>query len=123
MSQPDVVLDLPARKLLLVGQPNVGRSLIFTRITRRYATVSNYPGTTVEITSALADIHGELRGHAGHKRARAAVVRGARHARSADHLERGRRRAGRRHRHLRRTLLLSLQLAEYGIPLTRPRCG
>ena len=63
MSQPAVLLDsrLPARKLLLIGQPNVGKSLIFTRLTQRYATVSNYPGTTVEITSALADIGGELR--------------------------------------------------------------
>ena len=49
------------RKLLLVGQPNVGKSLLFTRLTHRYATVSNYPGTTVEITSALADFDGELR--------------------------------------------------------------
>ncbi|MEA2572057.1 MAG: ferrous iron transport protein [Acidobacteriota bacterium] len=51
----------PARRILLVGQPNVGKSLIFTRLTNRYATVSNYPGTTVEITSALAEIEGELR--------------------------------------------------------------
>jgi len=49
------------RKLLLVGQPNVGKSLLFTRLTHRYATVSNYPGTTVEITSALAELDGELR--------------------------------------------------------------
>ncbi len=50
-----------ARKLLLVGQPNVGKSLLFTRLTHRYATVSNYPGTTVEITSALAELDGKLR--------------------------------------------------------------
>jgi len=49
------------RRILLVGQPNVGKSLIFTRLTNRYATVSNYPGTTVEITTALAEIEGELR--------------------------------------------------------------
>jgi len=63
MSQPATASDpvLPARKLLLVGQPNVGKSLLFTRLTQRYATVSNYPGTTVEITSALADLGGELR--------------------------------------------------------------
>lgn len=65
MSQPAIVLDPDAsvatRKLLLVGQPNVGKSLIFTRLTQRYATVSNYPGTTVEITSALAELGGELR--------------------------------------------------------------
>src|SRR5687768_6334988 len=53
--------DNSARKLLLVGQPNVGKSLLFTRLTNRYATVSNYPGTTVEITSALAEMEGELR--------------------------------------------------------------
>src|SRR5215212_2711546 len=62
MSQPVAVLEaLPTRKLLLVGQPNVGKSLIFTRLTQRYATVSNYPGTTVEITSAVVEIVGELR--------------------------------------------------------------
>src|SRR5579859_6210234 len=50
-----------ARKLLLIGQPNVGKSLLFTRLTNRYATVSNYPGTTVEITSAITELDGELR--------------------------------------------------------------
>ncbi|MFQ5739510.1 MAG: FeoB small GTPase domain-containing protein [Acidobacteriota bacterium] len=37
------------RKIILVGQPNVGKSAVFTRLTGRYAAVSNYPGTTVEI--------------------------------------------------------------------------
>lgn len=37
------------KKLMLVGNPNVGKSVIFRRLTRRYALVSNYPGTTVEI--------------------------------------------------------------------------
>ncbi|HEY6842920.1 MAG TPA: ferrous iron transport protein B [Thermoanaerobaculia bacterium] len=54
-------LATSTRKLLLIGQPNVGKSLLFTRLTNRYATVSNYPGTTVEITSALAELDGELR--------------------------------------------------------------
>ena len=49
------------RKLLLIGQPNVGKSLLFTRLTNRYATVSNYPGTTVEITSATAEFDGQMR--------------------------------------------------------------
>ncbi len=40
----------PARRLILCGQPNVGKSLIFNLLTGRYATVSNYPGTTVTIT-------------------------------------------------------------------------
>src|SRR5580693_8869995 len=42
------------RRALLVGQPNVGKSVIFGALTGTYVTVSNYPGTTVEITRALA---------------------------------------------------------------------
>jgi ferrous iron transport protein B len=41
----------PAPTTLLIGNPNVGKSVIFGVLTGRYATVSNYPGTTVEITS------------------------------------------------------------------------
>lgn len=40
----------PARAaIILVGNPNVGKSVIFSHLTGRYAEVSNYPGTTVEI--------------------------------------------------------------------------
>jgi len=35
---------------VLAGNPNVGKSVVFTNLTRRYAEVSNYPGTTVEIS-------------------------------------------------------------------------
>jgi ferrous iron transport protein B len=41
-------------RLLLVGNPNVGKSVIFGRLTGRYATVSNYPGTTVGLTKGRA---------------------------------------------------------------------
>jgi ferrous iron transport protein B len=37
------------RRILIVGSPNVGKSALFGRLTGCYATVSNYPGTTVEI--------------------------------------------------------------------------
>jgi ferrous iron transport protein B len=37
------------RKVLLAGNPNVGKSVIFGLLTGRYAIVSNYPGTTVEV--------------------------------------------------------------------------
>lgn len=33
----------------IVGNPNVGKSVLFNRLTGRYVTVSNYPGTTVEV--------------------------------------------------------------------------
>ena len=40
--------------VLLVGNPNVGKSVIFGALTKRYVTVSNYPGTTVEVTRGTA---------------------------------------------------------------------
>lgn len=42
------------RRVALVGNPNVGKSVLFGALTGRYATVSNYPGTTVEIARAAA---------------------------------------------------------------------
>ena len=47
-----------AASVILVGNPNVGKSVLFSALTGRYATVSNYPGTTVEITRARASIGG-----------------------------------------------------------------
>jgi len=38
------------RRVILVGNPNVGKSVIFGFLTGRYVTVSNYPGTTVEVS-------------------------------------------------------------------------
>jgi ferrous iron transport protein B len=40
--------------IALVGHPNVGKSVIFQRLTGQHATVSNYPGTTVEVTRGSA---------------------------------------------------------------------
>lgn len=37
-------------KVALIGSPNVGKSLIFYHLTGKYATVSNYPGTSVDVT-------------------------------------------------------------------------
>lgn len=41
-------------RIALVGNPNVGKSVIFGLLTGKYVTVSNYPGTTVEVS------HGNL---------------------------------------------------------------
>jgi len=37
-------------KILLMGNPNVGKSVIFSRLTGVRVTVSNYPGTTISYT-------------------------------------------------------------------------
>lgn len=37
------------RKIVLVGNPNVGKSVFFNALTGLYADVSNFPGTTLEI--------------------------------------------------------------------------
>lgn len=45
-----------APAICLVGNPNVGKSAIFGLLTGRYVTVSNYPGTTVEVTKGELSI-------------------------------------------------------------------
>ena len=50
----DTAKDTP--RIALVGNPNVGKSAIFSLLTGRYVTVSNYPGTTVEVTMGNAAI-------------------------------------------------------------------
>jgi ferrous iron transport protein B len=47
-----------ARSVILVGNPNVGKSVLFGALTGKYVTVSNYPGTTVEVTRGTATIEG-----------------------------------------------------------------
>lgn len=53
------LLDLRGkeRQIILVGNPNVGKSVVFSCLTGKYVTVSNYPGTTVEVSHGLADFN------------------------------------------------------------------
>ncbi|AWI76914.1 ferrous iron transport protein B [Parazoarcus communis] len=46
--------------LALVGHPNVGKSVLFHRLTGTYVNVSNYPGTTVEVARAPARFDREM---------------------------------------------------------------
>ena len=46
----ELVIENGTTPIILVGNPNVGKSALFGALTGRYATVSNYPGTTVEVT-------------------------------------------------------------------------
>jgi ferrous iron transport protein B len=47
-------------RVALVGNPNVGKSVLFGRLTRQYAIVSNYPGTTVAVTHGRALVGAEV---------------------------------------------------------------
>ena len=47
-----------SRTVILVGNPNVGKSVLFRNLTQRYVMVSNFPGTTVEIARARARFDG-----------------------------------------------------------------
>ena len=46
-------------KVILIGNPNVGKSVIFNYLTGKYVTVSNYPGTTVEVSAGTLSAHGK----------------------------------------------------------------
>jgi ferrous iron transport protein B len=56
---PEDARATATRRLLIMGNPNVGKSVIFNRLTGRYVTVSNYPGTTVEISRGKTRIGDE----------------------------------------------------------------
>ena len=47
-----------AQLLAMVGNPNVGKSVLFSHLTGTYVTVSNYPGTTVALTRGAAKFNG-----------------------------------------------------------------
>ena len=51
---PDTPKTTGPAKVILVGNPNVGKSVIFNYLTGTYRVVSNYPGTTVEVSSGAA---------------------------------------------------------------------
>jgi ferrous iron transport protein B len=54
-----VPTDADGEKVILIGNPNVGKSVIFNYLTGKYVTVSNYPGTTVEVSSGTLSAHGK----------------------------------------------------------------
>ncbi len=48
-------------RVALVGNPNVGKSVIFGWLTGQYVAVSNYPGTTVEVARGNSKVGGRRR--------------------------------------------------------------
>ena len=48
---------MKADKILLIGNPNVGKSAVFSRLTGAKVIISNYPGTTVEFTQGYTKLN------------------------------------------------------------------
>ena len=105
--------------ILLVGHPNVGKSVLFHRLTGAYVNVSNYPGTTVEVTRASARFDREamlldtpgvlaLPSRSDDERA---TMRALLHEPGRALVQVG------DAKNLRRTLTLSALLAELGLPM------
>ncbi len=111
----------PSARLLLVGNPNVGKSVVFGCLTGTYVTVSNYPGTTVEVSRGRAEL--------GEHRVEVVDTPGTNNLTPVSDDERVTRnlllaegdapvlQVGDA-KNLRRALLLSLQLAEMRIPFS-----
>jgi ferrous iron transport protein B len=117
-SSPAIPAPDPKGSIALVGHQNVGKSVIFHRLTGVYVTVANYPGTTVEVAkgrsqdldAAVIDTPGivALPPRTDDERATASTLlreplRAIVQVGDASNL--------------RRTLLLAAQLAELGVPL------
>lgn len=47
------------KRIVLVGNPNVGKSVLFGLLTGKYVTVSNFPGTTVEVSYGNISLNGK----------------------------------------------------------------
>jgi ferrous iron transport protein B len=47
---------MSVKKIAIIGNPNVGKSVLFNALTKQYAVVSNYPGTTVEVSRARMNL-------------------------------------------------------------------
>ncbi|MBP1635992.1 MAG: feoB [Acidobacteria bacterium] len=122
-ARPAPLLQLRSRPLrvVLVGNPNVGKSVLFGRLTGRYATVSNYPGTTVGVTRGRALLGAEV-----FDLIDSPGVTALDGALSEDEQVTRRLLANREAdlvvqvadaRNLRRTLMLTAQLASFGLPM------
>ena len=47
------------KRIVLMGNPNIGKSVVFSRLTGAEVITSNYPGTTVDFSRGRARIQGE----------------------------------------------------------------
>ncbi len=51
-------IDYHKNVILLIGNPNVGKTTIFNQLSRKYAITANYPFTTVELNTDAIKLHG-----------------------------------------------------------------
>ncbi|MBC8045144.1 MAG: ferrous iron transporter B [Rhizobacter sp.] len=56
---PDTPLENKISRLVLVGNPNVGKSVFFNYFSGLYVDVSNYPGTTIDVARARVQRSGK----------------------------------------------------------------
>ena len=108
------------KTLALVGNPNVGKSVIFNRLTGKYVAVSNYPGTTVDVSRGIGWLAGvqhqvtdtpgvnSLIPHSEDERVTRDVLLRDRPDVVVQVMDA---------KNLRRGLLLTLELADYGLPM------
>ncbi|MBI2399513.1 MAG: ferrous iron transport protein B [Deltaproteobacteria bacterium] len=107
--------------LVLIGNPNVGKSVIFGALTGRYATVSNYPGTSVEISKGMARFGGKRLGIIDSPGVNSLVPMSEDERVTRDILlneDIGSALQVMDSKNLRRSLLITLQLMEMGLPMT-----
>lgn len=107
-------------KLLLVGNPNVGKSVVFGYLTGKYVTVSNYPGTTVEVSRGAMRYGGRDWEVIDTPGVNSLIPQSDDERVTRDMLIKGKpdlivQVADAKN--LRRTLLITSQLAEFGIPM------
>jgi ferrous iron transport protein B len=111
---PGVEVATGEGSVVLVGNPNVGKSVVFHALTGTYVDVSNFPGTTVELTKGLhgdvdvidtPGVYGVSSINEEETVARDVILSAGRIINVVDAV------------HLERDLFLTLQLADMGIPM------
>lgn len=117
----DAPIKHDSSNLVLVGNPNVGKSVIFGCLTGRYATVSNYPGTTVEVARGQFTARGRTFGVIDSPGVNSLVPMSEDEKVTRDILlgdEAGCVLQVMDAKNLRRGLLVTIQLVEMGLPVT-----
>jgi len=109
-----------SKKVVLVGNPNLGKSIIFRMLTGSYVLVSNFPGTTVEISRGKMQMGGTTYEIVDTPGINSLVPQSEDERVTCEILLREKPDVVVQvadAKNLRRTLLITSQLAEFGIPM------